>query len=210
MADTVNNLFWETFLANMRLFPGARELLSALRVPGCGICLVTDMPVEIQYRKIARLGIADLIDAIVTSEEAGREKPHPWVFALALRKLGVSADRVCMVGDDHKDIEGALLAGMDAYWLIGRERHTQQNTALTAENADIAHIVGADSVNGAVSTGASQNAGRHGMPLEGLHTKGADSQTEQGLWRRLSANGLRLTVVRDLFELRDQLLTVTE
>lgn len=190
LADTVNNLFWETFLANMRLFPGAQELLAALRVPGCGICLVTDMPVEIQYRKIARLGIADFIDAIVTSEEAGREKPHPWVFALALRKLGVSSDRVCMVGDDHKDIEGALLSGMDAYWLIGRERHTHPNTALTAESD--------------INAGASPNAGQ--AQLENAQPEGADIQTAQGLWRRLNANGLRLTVVRDLHELREILL----
>ncbi|MDR2734314.1 MAG: HAD family hydrolase [Spirochaetota bacterium] len=116
LADTICNLFWDTFLARMRLFPGALELLSAIR-SNSKICLVTDMPVETQYRKIARLGLADAIDAIVTSEEAGVEKPHPWVFALALRKLGVPADRACMVGDDYKDIEGALLSGLDAWWV---------------------------------------------------------------------------------------------
>jgi len=115
-ADTLLNIFWDAFLAAMQPLPGALELLEALRPRG--ICLVTDMTVEIQYRKVARLGFAPLIDAIVTSEEAGVEKPHPWPFVLALRKLGVRAEEACMVGDDFtKDVEGPLLAGLDAYWV---------------------------------------------------------------------------------------------
>jgi putative hydrolase of the HAD superfamily len=115
-ADVLLNIFWDAFLAHIRPLPGALELLEAIRPRG--ICLVTDMTAEIQYRKVARLGIAPFIDAIVTSEEAGVEKPHPWSFYLALRKLGARAEEACMVGDDFtKDVEGPLLAGLDAYWV---------------------------------------------------------------------------------------------
>lgn len=115
-ADTMLTLFWQAFLQKMQPLPGMLEFLRAIRP--AGICLVTDMTVEIQYQKIERLGIASLIDAIVTSEEAGVEKPHPWPFTLALKKLGASPEQACMAGDDFtKDVEGPLLFGLDAYWV---------------------------------------------------------------------------------------------
>lgn len=127
-ADTMLGLFWEAFLARMEPFPGATELLRALRP--AGICLVTDMTVEIQYRKIERLGIGSLIDTLVTSEEAGHEKPHPWPFTLALAKLGACPADACMAGDDFtKDVEGPLLAGLDAYWV--RQRASQPQPLFT-------------------------------------------------------------------------------
>lgn len=123
-ADALLEIFWTRFLAAMEPFSGALELLRAVRP--AGICLVTDMTVEIQYRKIERLGIGGLIDTMVTSEEAGREKPHPWPFELALSKLGASAGEACMAGDDFtKDVEGPLLAGLDAYWVRQRAAGTR-------------------------------------------------------------------------------------
>jgi len=135
-ADTMLGLFWEAFFSRMEPFPGACELLRAVRP--AGICLVTDMTVEIQYRKIERLGIGSLIDTLVTSEEAGREKPHPWPFTLALSKLGARPDEACMAGDDFtKDVEGPLLAGIDAYWV--RQRASQHEPLFAHPRLRIVH-----------------------------------------------------------------------
>ena len=55
---------------------------------------------------------------LVTSEEAGREKPHPYVFMLSLKKLGLKASEVCVIGDSFsKDIFGARNLQIDAIWL---------------------------------------------------------------------------------------------
>ena len=89
-----------------------REL--AARVP---IGLVSDGDPGIQRAKLAGLGIADAFDAIVLSDELGRDhrKPHPSPFLLALSRLGVPPQNAVFVGDrPDTDITGALELGMRA------------------------------------------------------------------------------------------------
>ena len=59
-----------------------------------------------------------LITATVSSSEHGFMKPHPSIFAAALRLVDVKAREAVMVGDSLKqDVEGALRAGMRAVLL---------------------------------------------------------------------------------------------
>lgn len=106
---------WQVFLDNMVLFDGAVELLESLAdVP---VCLVTDMIIHVQYRKLEQLGLRPLIDDMVCSEEVGHEKPHPANFRLALERIGCRAEQVCMLGDSlRKDAEGAANLGIDSFW----------------------------------------------------------------------------------------------
>jgi len=111
-----STVYWDTFLNNLLLTNDAIKFLKVNKnIP---ICLVTDLTAEIQYRKIEKLGLTDSIDYIVTSEEAGVEKPHPFMFKLGLSKLKLSADEVLMVGDNYKkDIIGASLLGIKSVWI---------------------------------------------------------------------------------------------
>lgn len=78
-----------------------------------GIC--TNMVAEIQFKKLKRLGIDKYINFIVTSEEAGVEKPDPWIYKIAINKSKCSADEILFIGDEYeKDVEGPKSAGMDA------------------------------------------------------------------------------------------------
>lgn len=59
------------------------------------------------------LGLQPFLDFIVTSEEAGVEKPDPAIFRLALDKAGVKADEAVHVGDQYEiDIAGARATGI--------------------------------------------------------------------------------------------------
>lgn len=59
-----------------------------------------------------------LIAASVSSSEHGVMKPHPGIFAAALRLVDVPAERSVMVGDSVRhDVDGALRAGMRAVLL---------------------------------------------------------------------------------------------
>ncbi len=108
------NIYWDTFLENITPFDGLYELLEQYKNK---ICLVTDLTAHIQYRKIEKLKLNQYCQAIVTSEEAGKEKPHPYMFILALQKLDLKADDVCMIGDSFKkDIFGASNLGIDTIW----------------------------------------------------------------------------------------------
>ncbi len=57
------------------------------------------------YVKIA--DISDLVDHMTSSEDADRSKPHPDIFAVALKKLGVNAEEAVAVGDSPYDAEAA-------------------------------------------------------------------------------------------------------
>lgn len=110
--------YWETFLQTMRPTPGSVAFLEAVRAQTVKTAIVTNLTAQIQLRKIERLGLSDLIDTVVTSEEAGVEKPAPAIFQLALEKLGVTAPDAWYVGDDEAaDIRGAEAAGLVAYYL---------------------------------------------------------------------------------------------
>jgi FMN phosphatase YigB (HAD superfamily) len=67
-----------------------------------------------------RLGLAPLVDAVTTSEEARSCKPHPDIFRRALGKAGdPPAESVVFVGDSPwHDVAGANALGMTSV-LIG-------------------------------------------------------------------------------------------
>ena len=112
----LESTYWHAYMEAMALFPHVIETLKHLRSLGVRIAIISDLTAHIQFQKIERMGIADLIDYIVTSEEAGVEKPDPHIFQLALEKTGAHARETVMFGDDpKKDIAGAHTVGIRAY-----------------------------------------------------------------------------------------------
>jgi len=112
------NAYWDTSLKEMFLRKDALDLLKSLKSENVKIAIVSDLTTNIQLRKIHKLGISKYVDVVVTSEEAGSEKPHSIMFLLALNKLGVSPSEAMMVGDNTvADIEGANFVGLDTVLL---------------------------------------------------------------------------------------------
>lgn len=117
--ETLNcyHLYWDSFLNQMELEPGVEKMLERCKNSGLKTAICTDLTAQIQFRKIVHLGLDSFIDIIVTSEEAGIEKPDSKIFQLVLNKLSLRADEAMMVGDDFsKDIIGACSVGMKAAW----------------------------------------------------------------------------------------------
>lgn len=103
--------YWRTFLAKARLFEGVKEVLDELRLQGVALAIVTDLTAQIQFRKIVLFELDKFFDCVVTSEEAGFEKPHHAPFLLAENKLRLKNGIIWMVGDSvAKDIRGAKAA----------------------------------------------------------------------------------------------------
>lgn len=110
----LSDLYWNKFLENLKVFEGVYGLLEKYKN---SICLITDLTAYIQYQKIEKLKINRFCKKIVTSEEAGVEKPHPNIFNLALQKLAMKTHDVCMIGDNFsKDIYGATSLNIDSIW----------------------------------------------------------------------------------------------
>jgi putative hydrolase of the HAD superfamily len=106
--------YWSEYFGSMKLFPGVTATLVRLREAGIQTGIVTDLTARVQFEKLVALGLSDLVDCVVTSEEAGVEKPDSALFRLALAKLEIRDPTACwMVGDSvDRDIAGAQRLGM--------------------------------------------------------------------------------------------------
>lgn len=111
MTLDLEQTYWRTFLAASKLFEGVKELLEELRALEIPTAIVTDLTAQIQFRKLIYFQIDKYFDYVVTSEEAGVDKPDPAPFQLALEKFGGRVSPIWMIGDSHEcDIAAARSA----------------------------------------------------------------------------------------------------
>ena len=107
------NVYWDTMLENMHLFPYVLPLMIKLKENKICIGVLTDLTAHIQHRKIQKMGLTDYVEVLVTSEEAGKEKPSEIAFDKLKAKIKFAPEEILMIGDSQeKDIDGALQAGM--------------------------------------------------------------------------------------------------
>lgn len=116
-AVIMERLYWHTLLDAMVPEPGAVECLAELHRAGFRVGIGTNMTADWQMEKLIRLDMLKNVDFVVTSEEAGADKPDPRMFALCAQKAGVPAANCLFVGDNRElDYLGAKAAGMQALW----------------------------------------------------------------------------------------------
>tara|TARA_Y100000992_G_scaffold238905_1_gene169630 strand:- start:131 stop:784 length:654 start_codon:yes stop_codon:yes gene_type:complete len=112
----MEKLYWDTFLSKMIIDDKAFNFINQCNNKKIPICCVTDLTAEIQFKKILKLNVEEKIKFIVSSEEAGTEKPCKKIFDLALKKMKLNYKDVIMVGDStSKDITGAENLGIKSY-----------------------------------------------------------------------------------------------
>lgn len=96
-----------------RLFEDTVPALRLLKAAGWRHVVLSNHVPELPAI-IACLGIAELLDASITSAATGFEKPHPEAFAIGRRAAG-DPDILWMVGDNpHADVAGAEASGIPA------------------------------------------------------------------------------------------------
>jgi len=91
--------------------PGAADACRALATAGLRLAVVSNWDVGL-HEHLTALELDSLVDAVVTSAEAGAPKPAPQIFELALARLGTAPERAVHVGDAAADEEGARAAGL--------------------------------------------------------------------------------------------------
>ena len=99
---------------------GAADAVRWCKAQGLRVVLVTNTlyrgDAEV-VRDWQRAGLADAIDAFVSSHSTGWEKPHPAIYRRALELAKVEPGDACMIGDDPEcDIRGAQALGLRAIW----------------------------------------------------------------------------------------------
>ena len=93
-------------------FPGAPELLAALRERGLVIGVISNWSTRLP-KLLEALGLSSRVDFVLCSAIERLEKPDPMLFQRALERAGVRADEAIHAGDDvEKDFLGARGAGL--------------------------------------------------------------------------------------------------
>jgi putative hydrolase of the HAD superfamily len=112
----LENEYWTVFLNAMSLRKGVEAFLQKAKGAGIKMAIVTDLTAQIQLQKWQKLQLDRYFDFLISSEEAGIEKPSPYIFELALDKLQLKVNEVIMIGDNEKkDIAGANALQIKAY-----------------------------------------------------------------------------------------------
>ncbi len=133
MTLDLEQTYWRTFLAASALFPEVEDFLLDLRSAGIATAIITDLTSQIQFRKIIYFGLDNCFDFVVTSEEAGVDKPAFAPFRLALEKLQMAPAETWMIGDDaDADIAGGRAIGM----VTLQKRHDGVTVAAGQDGAD--------------------------------------------------------------------------
>ena len=90
-------------------------VLAELRARGHRLALLSDGWADVQRRKLAALGLAELFEEVVITDELGREawKPSTVGFERILTAQGVTGEAAIYVSDNpHKDFAGPHRLGM--------------------------------------------------------------------------------------------------
>lgn len=103
--------FKDKYLSKVRPFPGVRELFQRVLADGTRVALASSARSDELdgYKRLA--GVADLVEAETTSDDADKSKPHPDILQAALHRLGSPLpEYVAVVGDSPYDAEAATKA----------------------------------------------------------------------------------------------------
>ncbi len=111
------------------LFPHTLETLSYLKEKGYRLFLITNGFIEVQVVKVKHSQLEPYFEKMITSEEAGYQKPHRKIFEYALKTTNSLKKESIMIGDDlRNDIYGARKFGIDTVFFNPQQIEHQQDT----------------------------------------------------------------------------------
>lgn len=117
-AVQVGRRFRELSTEYIRLYDGARELLTALRQRGCKLWLLSNAQAIFTRWELEQLGLADCFDGIYLSSDYGVKKPDRRFFEILLREQNIDPKTAVMIGNDGVcDIQGGRQAGLATVYI---------------------------------------------------------------------------------------------
>lgn len=113
LSKAQSEIFQRDYMDGLKPFPGVRALLERLHAEGIMCVLGSSGKTGEVARKVQLCGVADLIDASTSADDAERSKPCPDIFTAALAKIApIPAEATVVIGDTPYDAEAAVGAGI--------------------------------------------------------------------------------------------------
>lgn len=112
LRDRFLQLYEDNLVRDSCLFDGMPALLDGLEARGLTWGIVTNKAERFAVPLIAGLGLASRTGCLVGGDTTGRAKPHPDPLLEGARRIGVDPRGCLYVGDDRRDVEAGIAAGM--------------------------------------------------------------------------------------------------
>ena len=97
-------------------FPEVPNVLRALKDAGMRRAILSNGTPTMLKAAVDHAGLADLVDPVLSVEEAGIYKPHPKVYQLACDRLGLPARQILFLSSNGWDAYAASAFGMRVIW----------------------------------------------------------------------------------------------
>ncbi len=142
----MENIYWDTIHKNLKVIKGVKPTLEKLREQFKLVILTdSDGYRDIKIGRIRLIGLYQLFDLIVTTDDTGVNKPDPKNYDYICGKIRLKPDEIVMVGDKPEvDLEGAKRFGMHTIWfkhgLWAKDREGADFDYVDAQTSDFEDI----------------------------------------------------------------------
>ena len=105
-----------TFMS-LTVHPDVVDGVRALRDAQVRMITLSNGSAGVAEGLLERAGLTDVVERVLSVEDAGAWKPHPSAYAYALELCGVPAGEAMLVAVHPWDLDGAARAGLRTGWL---------------------------------------------------------------------------------------------
>jgi len=100
----------------LKAYPEVKDTLQQLRAGGYKLAILSNGAPKMLASAVANSGIAELLDAVLSVEDVKVYKPHPSVYELATRRLGLERAQICFLSSNSWDAHAARAYGFHVLW----------------------------------------------------------------------------------------------
>ncbi len=112
MREEFLNLYEANLCRETRLFDGMAALVDKLEARAITWGIVTNKAERFTLPLMRLLGYGTRAACIIGGDTTGKMKPHPEPLYAAAKAIGIAPGHCLYVGDDERDIQAGLAAGM--------------------------------------------------------------------------------------------------
>lgn len=112
MRDEFLDFYSQRLCHDTCLFPGVEALLNQMKMMNIPWGIVTNKPARFAHPLIQTLGLGQQVACVICGDETAHTKPHPAPLLAASNKMTISPAHCIYLGDDIRDVQASLAAGM--------------------------------------------------------------------------------------------------
>jgi 2-haloacid dehalogenase len=133
---------------SLATFPEVPDMLASLKTAGFASAILSNGSPAMLRAVVEGANLTPLLDAVLSVEDVGVFKPHPDVYRLAVRRLGIPAAEIAFISANGWDAYAASAFGMRVIWCnrYGQkpERLPGSPDCVVASLADLPALIGAE------------------------------------------------------------------